>query len=84
MFCPGYCTVNVSVSVRTTLPLLAITVMGNVPTEVLPLVLTVKVVDPDVMMDCAPRLEVAPIWVTPSTLKWTVPVKAPTGNIWMV
>ena len=57
----SYCTVNVSVSVRTTPPLLAKTVMGNVPSEVFPLVLTVKVADPDAMMDCALRLGVAPI-----------------------
>jgi hypothetical protein len=61
MLCQRYCTFNVSVSVRVTLPLLAITVMGNVSTEVLPPVLTVKVVDPDPLMDCAPRLDVAPI-----------------------
>ena len=46
---------------RTTPPLLAITVIGNVPTVVLPVVLTVNVVDPDVLIDDEPKLEVAPI-----------------------
>ena len=61
MVYPAYCTVNVSVTVRTTPSLLAITVIGKVPVDVPPLVLMVKVVEPDPVIEVEPKLEVAPI-----------------------
>jgi hypothetical protein len=64
------------------LPLVAITVIGNVPIGVPPLVFTVKVVDPEPPeIDDDATLEIAPMWVAPSTLRLTASVKLPTGQI---
>ncbi len=67
-------TTSVTVAVWTVAPLVPVMVIVDVPTGVVPSVVTVKVEDPDVVTDVGLKVAVAPVG-NPLAVKVTVPVK---------